>query len=187
MVKKNIIFLENNMVSLIRHKGDKIEFIKKDGETDFEINEGFWTWWKEAVSYLEDDETDFCFIYDRDYSILHDEFLNKVKRVEAKDSLWDINYIRNFFWELRPTYFNVCLIDEESRKVYLSDNKQGAVPAKEFYTNMRFDNVQAAKKDVTGSTENNDVRKGAEQFDESEISDIAKYFVDLIRKERGYD
>ena len=34
MVKKNIIFLEKNMVSLIRHKGDKIEFIKKDGETD---------------------------------------------------------------------------------------------------------------------------------------------------------
>ena len=37
-MKKNIIYLENGMVSLIRHKGDKIEFIKRDGEIDFPVS-----------------------------------------------------------------------------------------------------------------------------------------------------
>ena len=42
MVKKNIIFIEKDTISVIRHKGNKIEFIKKDGEVYFEVFEGFW-------------------------------------------------------------------------------------------------------------------------------------------------
>ncbi len=187
MVKKNIIFLEKNMVSLIRHKGDKIEFIKKDGETDFEVSDNFWKWWKEAVSYLPDDETDLCFIYDKDYELLHDDFLNEVKKVEFKDSVWNINYIRSFFWELKPTYFNVCLVDRADREIYLSGNEGKSVSVKKFYTNMEFDGASIFSCELKDDGEIQNGNENVEKIDESEISDIAKYFVDLIRKERGYN
>ena len=59
-----------------------MEFIKKDGEVDFPVTVDFWDWWKRAISYVEGkDEADFCFIYDKDYDLLHDEFLENVNQV----------------------------------------------------------------------------------------------------------
>lgn len=43
---KNIIFVENSNVSVVRLKKDRLEFLKKDGEIEFPITVDFWDWWK---------------------------------------------------------------------------------------------------------------------------------------------
>ena len=181
MVKKNIIFIEKDTISVIRHKGNKIEFIKKDGEVDFEVFEGFWEWWKNAVSYLADDEVDLCFIYYKDYELLHDDFLDIAKNTAPDESIWDINYIKNFFWELKPTYFRVCLVSPSGAETLLGGNKAKEISQKRFYTNMEF---VGSNKSIT---EESSQTKEGEEIKESDISSIAKFFTDLLRKERGYD
>lgn len=181
MVKKNIIFIEKNTVSVIRHKGNTIEFIKKDGEIDFDIFEDFWEWWKNAVSYLKDDETDLCFIYDKDYKLLHDEFLNEIKMVDPSETIWNVNYIKNFFWELKPTYFSVCLVAPSGIETLLGSDKAKKNMQKRFYTNMEFSRMEKSISD------NNLKNENGEEIKEDEISSIAKFFTDLLRKERGYE
>lgn len=178
---KNIIYLENGKVSVIRHKGDHIEFIRKDGEIDFPITLDFWTWWQRAVSYIEGDGADLCFIYDKQYDLLTDIFLKSLKQVSHDKSVWDIKYIKQFFWKLRPTYFNVCMIGLDGQEFFLSENKLSNATQKVFYTNLAFPSKYLEK--------NNDSEEKMQEnieIDENDISDIAKYFVDLIRKERGY-
>ena len=158
-------------------------FIKKDGEVDFPVTVDFWDWWKKAVSYIETrDEADFCFIYDKDYDLLHDEFLENINQVSDKDSIWDINYVKNFFWELKPIYFSVCLIDQNGEEYYLNGKKSSNIAQKRFYTNLVFSVKESANANGNSESEDDIV-----PIDEGNISDVAKYFVDLLRKERGYE
>ena len=75
-IVKNIICLENDRASVIRLKSDKLEFVKKDGEIDFGISIDFWDWWKKVVSYVEGDEVDICFIFDKNY-LIYSDFINR--------------------------------------------------------------------------------------------------------------
>ena len=182
MTKRNIIFLENGRASVIRHYGQKIEFIKRDGEIDFPITVDFWDWWKKAVSFIDDDDdADFCFIYDKQYDLLNDTFLLGLKLVDSQDSVWDIKYIKSFFWELKPTYFSVVLFGKAKQEYVLGDNNYDVSMQKRFYTNLNVSNFKHGKKVEI----NQDVVDEPTISDE-DVSPIAKYFIDLIRKERGY-
>ena len=99
MVKRNLIVLEKDIVSVIRHTG-KLEYIKKEGEYEFPISVDFWNWWKKALSYLPDeDELDICFVYDKEYDLLSEEFYMNAKKVEKNESIWNVEYIKTFFWK----------------------------------------------------------------------------------------
>lgn len=170
---KNMIFLEKNKASVIRHRGDKLEFIKKDGEVDFPITIDFWEWWKRAVSYVDGDKVDLCLIYDKEYDLLKDPFWENVEKVSKEESIWNEEYIKSFFWELKPICFNVCLVGPNEEEFFLEDYKK-AIQQKRYYTNIALDMKKSGAKGKEDETSD----------PVSDISPIAKYFVDLIHSER---
>lgn len=174
MVKRNMICLEKGRVSVIRHFGDNIEFIKRDGEVDFPVTVDFWEWWKKALSYLPDDELDICFVYDKEYDLMNNDFYKDALKVNTEDSVWNIKYIKNYFWKLKPTYFNITLIGANSQEITWSCGNG----KKCFYTNINIELNEANHANSQGKTD-------SDEIDEDNISPIAKYFIDLIRKERG--
>lgn len=71
MKKVNLFFIKNNEIAVFRLKniknGEKeLELLKNQGEIFQSIDSKFWTWWEEKVGFLSDDETDFCFVWDKE-------------------------------------------------------------------------------------------------------------------------
>ena len=94
---KNLICLENDRASVIRLKDDELNFVKKDGETDFPITIDFWEWWKRVVSYIDGDDVDICFIYDKKYDLLSENNILKKNIVNTNDSKWKVEHIKYYF------------------------------------------------------------------------------------------
>lgn len=178
MIKKNIVYLENGKASLIRYRGGNFEFIKKDGEIEFPIEENFdfWSWWKNAVSYLENqDEADICFIYDKEYDLLYDTFFNDINQVSEQNSFWNLKNIQKFFEDFKQIDAKICLLDKNGTEYFFGESLFRTISVKRFYTNLSFSKNKFQKHDKNSEQK---------QSEENDFSDIAKYFVDLIKKER---
>ena len=178
-IVKNLICLENNRVSVIRYKANKLEFVKKDGEIDFPITMDFWEWWKRAVSYIEGEEVDICFIYDKNYDLLQNDEIIKKNVLNSDESIWKIDIIKNYFWKLRPKYFNLVIVSPNEQEFVLG--RDNADAARRFYTNLDFKTYTPKKV----SNENMASLNQNEPINEDEMTEFAKYFVDMVRRERG--
>lgn len=177
---KNLICLDNNKACVIRLKADNMAFIKKDGEIDFDITVDFWDWWKRVISYIEGEPVDICFIYDKDYDLLKEDSIVQTNIINSEESAWKIEHIKSYFRKLRPTYFNLLMIGPEQQE-YALDKNQG-IKSRRFYTNLNFKSlnvpcVQDDNKSLEEATESS--------ISEDDITEFAKYFIDLIRSERG--
>ncbi len=177
---KNIIYIENGKVSVIRYKNDKLEFIKRDGEKEFIISDEFWCWWKNAVSYLKENKLDICFIYDNNNDIISNEFYNSADKVDGKNTMWNIDYIRQFFAKVKEDYRDVCLIDINENKVYLKETTEKKHPHV-YYTNLELDNFT---NEVEQEIEDETVKE-QELIKDEEIGTVAKYFLELMKEEKG--
>jgi len=177
-IVKNIICLENNKVSVIRSKANKLEFVKKDGEVDFPVTVDFWDWWKRAVSYIDGDSVDICFVYDKDYDLLHDNGIIAKNILNSEESSWKVEHIKSYFWELKPTYINLLIVGPEEQEYSLGGDK--GVTSRRFYTNLSFKSY-APKKSVSENASSENI----EPVSEDDYSEFARYFVEMIRRERG--
>lgn len=177
-VVRNLICLENDRASVIRLKSDKLEFVKKDGEIEFPITIDFWMWWKQVVSYIDGDSVDICFVYDKKYDLLQEQTVLENNILNTENSSWKIQHIKSYFWELKPTYINLLIIGSEQQEYVLSGGKNSV--SRRFYTNLNF---QACDVEVREEPENEE--DSAAQMREKDYSEFAKFFVDLIRRERG--
>jgi hypothetical protein len=175
---KNLICIENSIISVIRLKSDKLEFLKKDGEVEFPITIDFWDWWKKAISYIEGDSVDMCFVYDKDYDILREDFITQNNILNTEESSWNIKWINSYFWQLKPTYVNVSIIGSENQEFVLGGGT-ASKSGKRFYTNLNFSAESKSQKKATDGNE------GVETIDEDDYSPVAKFFIDMIRRERG--
>lgn len=178
-IVKNLICLENNMVSVIRYKSNKLEFVKKDGEVEFPITVDFWTWWERAVSYIDDESVDICFVYDKDYDLLKNDKIIEKNVLNTENSCWKIEKIQAYFAELRRTYFNIVIVGQNEQEYVLGKDKGPA--AHRFYTNLNIQSYVTKK-----NTKANDSIDQNVQINEEEYSEFAKYFIDMVRRERGY-
>ena len=75
MKKVNLFFIKNNEIAVFRLKNideseKKLELLKNQGENFQTINSDFWTWWEDKVGFLKDDETDFCFVWDKKHDVI---------------------------------------------------------------------------------------------------------------------
>ena len=73
--KVNLFFIKNNEIAVFRLKNideseKKLELLKNQGENFQTINSDFWTWWEDKVGFLKDDETDFCFVWDKKHDVI---------------------------------------------------------------------------------------------------------------------
>ena len=176
---KNLICLENNKASVIRLKEDKLEFVKKDGEVDFPITVDFWEWWKNVVSYINGDSVDICFVYDKQYDLLLENDITKNNIINSNNSNWEIEYIKQYFWKLKPTYFNLVIVGPEQQEYALSGDNN--VVAKRFYTNLNFKVPNNVPKPLETILVEDSTPKSLDE----DYSEFAKFFIDLIRRERG--
>ena len=176
---KNLICFENDKASVIRLKSDNLEFIKKDGEIEFPITIDFWEWWKRVVSYIEGDYIDICFVYDKNYDLLQENEITRNNIINFENSSWKLEHIKSYFWELKPTYINIVIVGSEEQEYALNGGK--GVISRRFYTNLNF-NVLNTKKN---SSKTDGEEANTSQIAEDEYTEFAKYFVDLIRRERG--
>lgn len=179
-IVRNLICLENNRASVIRFMADKLEFVKKDGEIDFPITLDFWEWWEKVVSYIDGDSVDICFVYDKNYDLLK-ENNNIIKNnvINSEESRWKVEHIKSYFWELKPTYLNVVIVGPEQQEYPLNGDK--GVVSRIFHTNLNFV-VQKTKSNVSQMSSEKD---STSQIEEGDYTEFAKFFVDLIRRERG--
>lgn len=176
---KNLICLENDKASVIRFKSDKLEFVRKDGEIDFPITIDFWEWWKRVVSYVDGDPVDICFVYDKNYDLLQENDVTTNNIINSEDSSWKIEHIKSYFWELKPTYLSLVIVGLEQQEYVLSGDKGAA--SRRFYTNLNFSISNSKSKVPEVSVEKDSIPQIAEE----DYSEFAKYFIDLIRRERG--
>ena len=86
MTHTYIFLLDNGKIMIFHAVEDDFEIIPNLGEECFPIDENFWDWWKETVSYIDGEETDLCFIYDKHYDIIEDAPESGAK----KESFWQI-------------------------------------------------------------------------------------------------
>lgn len=178
-IVKNLICLENNKASVIRFKSDKLEFIKKDGEIDFPITIDFWEWWKRVVSYIDGDSVDICFVYDKNYDLLQENDVTRNNIINSEDSSWKVEHIKSYFWELKPTYLNLVIVGAEQQEYSLCGDKVTA--SRRFHTNLNFKVINT----TSNKSEKNIENDSTSQIAEDDYTVFAKYFVDLIRRERG--
>lgn len=176
---KNLICLENDKASVIRFKSDKLEFIRKDGEIDFPITIDFWEWWKRVVSYVDGDPVDICFVYDKNYDLLLENDVTKNNIINSDDSSWKIEHIKSYFWELKPTYLSLVIVGLEQQEYVLSGDRSAA--SRRFYTNLNFSALSRKPNECKVSIE----KDSTSQILEDDYTEFAKYFIDLIRRERG--
>lgn len=136
-VYQHLFFLNKDMVTVAEYNNSEKEFsyIRNKGEEEFPVTEDFWQWWKEAVSYISGEITDFCFIYDKEYNILSDGF---IKNTQASgESCWTESRVIQFLTKI-PEYGNIILTDCNG-KTFPSENK--AITGKNnetFYTNIEY-------------------------------------------------
>ena len=177
-IVKNIICIENNRASVIRYKAGKLEFVKKDGEVDFPITIDFWEWWKRAVSYIDGEMVDICFVYDKSYDLLQDNEIVEKNILNSETSSWKIEHIKSYFWELKPTYINLTIVGPDEQEYILGGEKGAA--SRRFYTNLCFKSHSPKRE----RKENVDANS-AEPINEDDYTEFAKYFIDMVRRERG--
>lgn len=123
MIIRNLFFIKQNKIAIFRIIGDQIVPLKKDGNIFFEIEGGFWDWWKETTDYIEGDDLDFCFIWDKENSSIlqHPLFVSF-----RKDSVWNTEVILNIIDSIDKK-IKVCsqsgeyLGDERSSTIYQSN------------------------------------------------------------------
>lgn len=180
---RNLICLDRDRASVIRLKNDEMQFVKKDGEVDFPITVDFWEWWKRVVSYVDGDPVDLCFVYDKNYDLLQENDVIENNILNAQESAWKFEHIKHYFWELKPTYINLMIVGENQQECALDGDK--SIANRRFYTNLDFkvQNVRTKpSKEVPVEVEEHSEE---EPLEEADITPFAKYFRDLIRKERG--
>ena len=178
-IVKNLICLENDRASVIRFKSDKLEFVRKDGEIDFPITIDFWDWWKKVVSYIEGEPVDICFVYDKNYDLLQENEVIKNNIINSEESSWKVEHIKSYFWELKPTYLNLVIVGPEQQEYPLNGDKGAA--SRRFQTNLNFKVLNTKSKIPESGLEKDDTS----QIQEDDYTEFAKFFVDLIRRERG--
>ena len=96
-------------------------------------------------------------------------------KVNAKESFWNIEFIKQFFFQLKKEYNKVEIIDASQQHILLENTDSVSLS---FYTNLIFpESSYIANKD-SGETL---------KEEERQYSAIAQYFKELARKEReGY-
>lgn len=182
-IVKNIICLDENKASVIRLISKELEFVKKDGEVDFPIMTDFWNWWKKVVSYVEGDPVDICFVYDKNYDLINECDVYEKNIINSEESIWKVEHIKSYFWNLKPTYLNLMIVGPHNQEYFIG-GEGNAIPRR-FYTNLEFKPVNVGNKKKNSNTvEIKEEGKERPQSD-NEYSEFAKYFVDLIRRERG--
>lgn len=188
-IVKNIICLENDRASVIRLKSDKLEFVKKDGEIDFPITLEFWDWWKKVVSYIDGDAVDICFVYDKKYDLLQDNKILDNNIINSEESVWRIEHIKSYFWELKPTYLHLAIVNPDNQEYILGSAESSNI--RRFSTNLAF---KIPKVTIEEDMECEGMRYEDMEYgkmeqvlevQKGEYSKFARFFVDLINRERG--
>lgn len=177
-IVKNLICLENDRASVIRFMTDKLEFVRKDGEVDFPISIEFWDWWKRVASYIDGDPVDICFVYDKNYDLLKENDIIKNNIINSPKSRWKIEHIKSYFWELKPTYLNLVIVGPKQQEYPL--NASHDTVSRRFQTNLNFRTFNSSLDTIEGGMDND----GDSQMREDDYTEFAKFFVDLIRRER---
>lgn len=134
MIYQYLLFLDNNQVTVVykeRKNGRKLQYITNQGEKKFPLEADFWEWWKSAVSYIDGEAVDFCFLYDKNYPIINHAFQ------EASESCWNMEIVEDFLREMTE-YTTLLLISEDGTEIPLNLDCpmfSDSVPSV-FYTNI---------------------------------------------------
>lgn len=137
-----------------------------------------------SLSYIDGDDVDICYIYDKDYDFLYEEFIQEVNILNTEESSWNLGWIKEYFWKLKPTYFNISIVGLNEQEYNLGGDGSSSKFRKRFYTNLNF--AGAKKTDLLNQDDflvDND--NSSEPIDEDDFSPVAKFFIDMIRRERG--
>lgn len=120
-----------------------MEYFRKEGEETFPLEEDFWDWWMNNASYSqkEEDQVDFCFLYDDEYPILHYEF------PETEVSVWNKETVGRCLKEIIPAYaVQVC--DKNGAEAEMNPGYYRKGP-KKLKTNLSL-NSKPGKREVPG-------------------------------------
>ncbi len=137
MVYRYLMVFEEGQVTVAEYSAstrEKIRYVTNQGERAFPVSEDFWTWWKNAVSYLEGEPVDFCFLYDRDYKVLHHGL------VMSSDTCWNEKIVESFVNEMMDCPQVILTLDDgrrrtiTKRRTVFSERQD-----KKFFTNVSFD------------------------------------------------
>lgn len=164
MTYQYLLFFDKDQVMVIEHEernGKKLHYITNQGEKQFPLNSDFWTWWKAAVSYIDGEFVDFCFLYDKEYSMV------KHSLPAVQKSCWDRELVEVFFSEMTE-YSHISIMAEDGtemlidkKNVLFSDNTPSV-----FYTNIPLKGDKKVK----------------EIADEKEINPFARYCRELLEE-----
>lgn len=140
MVYRYLMVFEEGQVTVVEYSAgtrEKIRYVTNQGERVFPVSGDFWTWWKNAVSYLEGEPVDFCFLYDRDYEVLRHGF------GIASNTCWNERVIEAFVNEMLD-YPRVILTLGDGKKRTITKSKRifSERNEKEFFTNICLDSKE---------------------------------------------
>ncbi len=112
MAHTYIFLLDRGRVLTCRAVEDDFEVITRLGEDYSPVDDNFWSWWKEAAAFMDGEETDFCFIYDKRYAMLQ----NTPETKGSDPTSWTFERIRQFL-KCRTRLGTVRLISSNNTEI----------------------------------------------------------------------
>lgn len=141
-----LFFINDDKVSVFNYdsksKDNPFKAEKNKGEEEFSIKEEkeFWDWWKETVSYTNEDGVDFCFIYDCQNDIISHDFVYYYCNIMPKKSMWTKQKLNAFFKcaEVMKKYASITLVTDNAEEISFGKRLEN-FDYKQFYTNVYFE------------------------------------------------
>ena len=147
MVYRYLLFFDREQVMVINYEerdGKKLHYITNQGERQFPFDNDFWAWWKAAVSYIDGEVVDFCFLYDKEYSILNHPF------PAALESCWNQEILEDFFMEMTE-YSHLSVRTKDNSEIVINNRNlliSNNIPMV-FYTNIPLKTRENTKKTLS--------------------------------------
>lgn len=137
MVYQYLMLFEKGQVTVAdyeRKRGKGVAYITREGEKTFPVTDDFWSWWKDAVSYIAGEPVDLCILYDRDPGILE----HHMETVKA--SAWNREKVEEHIMEMTD-YSLVGLVTADGRELLFKRRDQmfSDHNAAGFFTNLSLD------------------------------------------------
>ncbi len=151
MVYRYLILFEKGQVTVAdyeRKQGKGMAYITREGEKTFPVTDDFWSWWKDAVSYIAGEPVDLCILYDKDPGILEHHMET------VKVSAWNRENVEEYIMAMTD-YSLIGVVTADGRELMFKKRDQmfSDHTVAGFCTNLSLDMREEERGEKNGTEE----------------------------------
>lgn len=182
-VHKYLFLIENNFMTVFNNNNDdmqNLDILTDCGEKTFPIKEDFWSWWKNAASFNEkEDSADFAFLYDCYNPVIAHTL------PERESSCWSFARIADFI-KAKVEYTALELVinsGEADERIIAFNRTRGKKLPKKLFLDRHIGDIEKIIADDTAPVQLSEEQCAVAAEDKGDYSPFVRYFVEKLEKE----